>query len=348
MSISSDHWSSREKHKARKFFGILTGIFLLGLIAYLVTLPDLKPHFNPTFSWLRAKLATKIASPLVPSKNQEGIVAADSTSFWQPQPLAKNPEVAPPIASAKAAMVSEIKSQTMIYEKNPTQRLPVASLQKIVTGMVVLDHLKEGDIATVSPHASSKEPDSMGLFPGEKLTIKKLLYGIMLVSGNDAATLLAERVSGNEKDFASLMDQKAGSLGLMDSHFVNPTGLDGEGFQYSSAHDLTVLSVYLLGNYPLLAQMAATREISLPATVNDLENHKDYYLPNLSPTLDVPGYQGIKPGYTPEAGRCLITLVERDNRQYLIVVLGSEDRKGDTEALLDYALKNTSSLPAID
>lgn len=276
---------------------------------------------------------------LLSGRNQidERVASAQTrTPFWKPDPLKTPSKEAPPIVSAKSAYMVNLSDNTLLFSKNPDRQLPVASLQKIITSLVVLDHLDPNSYTTISPYAASKEPDSMGLYPGEKLTITELLYGAFLVSGNDAAVALAEATSGNETKFADLMNKKAEELGLNNSQFINATGLD-EGYEYSSAFDMAAFSVKLLRDYPLLKKIAATKEITFPAIVTAVENHKDYYLTNTSPTTGLEGYLGLKPGYTPEAGKCLVTLVKRGEKQFLIVVLGSEDRKGDTESLLDFA-----------
>lgn len=269
---------------------------------------------------------------------QPGFVASTKTinTVWNPTILGEISKIPPPVIDSKAAIAAEITTSKILYTKNPDLRLPVGSIQKIVTAMVALDHKNESDIVTVSPNASSREPDSMGLFPGEKLTLKQLLYGLILVSGNDAATAVAESVSGDEKTFSLLMTQKAKNLGLDNSLFINSNGLD-EGEQYSTAGDLATLAVNLEKYYPLLAEIVAAKTVTIPNTVDEIENHKAFYLSNTSPMIEVPGYLGIKPGYTPNAGLCLMSLVERNGKKYLIITLGSNDRKGDTEALLDYA-----------
>lgn len=281
----------------------------------------------------------KLVTPKNVPKGEVVAAATTSNTVWDPALLNLNSTTPPPVLSAKAALAAEITTNKIIFSKNQHLKLPVGSLQKIVTAMVAVDNLKEDSITTVSANASSREPDSMGLFPGEKLTLKQLLYGLLLVSGNDSATAIAEAVAGDEANFAKMMTNKAKSLGLQNSQFINANGLD-EGYQYSTAFDLATLAINLEKNYPLLAEIVATKEYLVPNIVNEVENHKEYYLKNSSPLLDLDGYLGIKPGFTPEAEWCLLTLVARGNEQYLIVVLGSEDRKGDSLALLDYLTQN--------
>lgn len=285
-------------------------------------------YFNRDFLKEFTNLSKTSPSALVAS-------AKTSNPFWNPSYLDNPPAIPPPVVDSKAALVAELTTAKILFTKNPDLRLPIGSIQKIVTAMVALDHLQESDIVTISQNASLREPDSMGLYPGEKLTLKQLLYGMILVSGNDAATAIAEAVSGDENKFATVMTQKAKTLGLENSLFINSNGLD-EGVQYSTVSDLATLAQDLITNYPQLAKIVATKQLTIPNTINETENHKEYYLVNTSPVVDLPGYLGIKPGYTPSAGRCLLTLVQKDNKKYLIITLGGNDRKGDTEALLNY------------
>lgn len=312
------------------------------VILFLIIVGGTLFYFSPFLAKGASFAFTKLDLPRLLGGNNKGDVAASQnrTPFWKPDSPSTPSKEPYPIISAKSTYVVNLTTNTLLMSKNPDLRTPVGSVQKIVTGMVTLDHLDPNSYTTISKYAASKTPDSMGLYPGEKLTITQLLYGLILVSGNDAAVALAEAASGSEAAFVKEMNKKAAELGLNNTRFVNPNGLD-EGFQYSSAFDIAAISVKLIRDYPLLAKIAATREITFPSAVTEVENHKDYVLVNNSPTLNLEGYLGIKPGYTPEARLCLVTLVQRGNHQFLIVVLGSEDRKGDSEVLLQFAQNNT-------
>lgn len=250
---------------------------------------------------------------------------------WKGAPLPASPEIA-----AQSALAINLDKNQVFFEKDKNSPLKAASTVKIMTAALALENRPEDFIVTVSPKASSMEPDSMGLFPGEKLTIKQLVQGLMMVSGNDASEAIAEGISGSREKFVELMNQKAKELGMKNTHFANPSGLEGDGDHFSTVSDLALLSKYALTN-PTFADIVSKSLITIPWTVNETENHKNYYLENTSPMVNYPGYLGIKPGFTPEAMKCLVTLVEVNNQRILVVVLGSDDRKGDTEKLLDYA-----------
>jgi D-alanyl-D-alanine carboxypeptidase len=250
----------------------------------------------------------------------------------------KRIDEAAPLISAKSAIALDLTGENLLYQKSAQMKVPVASLVKIMTAVVALENRDLKELLTVSKEASSMEPDSMGLYPGEKLTLEQLLYGLLLVSGNDAAEVIAEGVKGDRQEFLSLMNKKAKELGMNDTYYVNPSGLQGDGDHYSTAQDQLILTLHALRN-EVFRKIVATREYRIPTVYTEEENHKNFWLPNTSPLVDYPGFLGVKPGYTPEAGRCLITLVEKDRNQILVIVLGSDDRKGDTEALLDYSFK---------
>lgn len=248
----------------------------------------------------------------------------------------------PPVLDGKAAIAFDYSNNQFIYANNPHYPLPGASTIKIMTAIIALENKKLEEILTVSEEAASAEPNSMGLYPGEKFTLKQLLYGLLLVSGNDAAKTIAEGISGSEEKFVEKMNQKAKELGLKNTHFANSSGLDSDDDNrdhYTSAYDLLVMSHYALEKFPVFKKITETRHYLIPNTVNNNENHKAFELYNPSPVLDYPGYKGIKPGFTPLAKKCLVTLVEKEAKSVLTVVLGSDDRKGDSEVLLDYSFK---------
>lgn len=260
---------------------------------------------------------------------------------WQPnmENIISN-RLPAPVLSTTAGIAYDYTDNKVIYARNIHYKVPIASLTKIMTAVVALEEKKPDEVFTVSQNAASQEPDSMGLFPGEKLSMKELLYGLLLISGNDAAVTIAEGVAGSENNFVVKMNQKAVELGMNDTNFSNASGLDIDNAeQYSSAYDLLVLTHYALEHYPLFAKVVSTHIYQIPERVDNLENHKYFYLENTSPMADYPGFLGVKPGFTPTAKKCLVTLVQRGNKQLLTVVLGSEDRKGETEILLDYSFK---------
>jgi serine-type D-Ala-D-Ala carboxypeptidase (penicillin-binding protein 5/6) len=216
----------------------------------------------------------------------------------------------------------------------------MASLTKIMTAMVAIDNRKEDDRYLVREGALVGE-NVMGLSSGEVMSLEELLYGIFMYSANDAAEVLADNSLGREK-FIKAMNDKAKALGLENTNFTNPTGLQGDGDQYSSAYDLLVISRHALENYPEIKKAANTSEHYLPAT----NEHYEYYLySQLNLLTTYPGVKGLKDGYTPEAGWCLITYFENENQEIIGVVLGSEDRRNEMKALLDFSLTKLGIMP---
>lgn len=251
--------------------------------------------------------------------------------------------------SAKSALLVDFDSRKIIFEKNADLRLPIASTVKILTALVALENADLSDEYVVSEKAAKVGENSMGLTSGEKLSLDDLMYGLMLVSGNDAAITIAEGISGNEYAFVAQMNKRAGELGLSDTKFLNSSGLDVDGQeQYSTAHDLTVISHYLWENYPYFREVSSTVHKYIEAT----DEHKDYDLYNDTNLLTTyPGVRGIKPGFTWEAGLCLVTYAENDGRKLLGVILGSDDRRGEMKELLDYGFNTFGikiSHPALD
>lgn len=268
-----------------------------------------------------------LVSPVLKESKTLGI------NQWFPKVLGAS-SVDPKI-TAKSAIFVETKTGDVLYAKNIHDKLPIASLSKVMTALVALEHRSLDEKLLVSRRASEMEPDEMILLPGEKLTLKELLYGIFLVSANDAAEVVAETTTGNREEFIKLMNDKAKQLGMMETYFVNPTGLDEDsGSSYSSAYDLAILTRYLIRNYPAVVDISKTAHIILPKT----EEHQDYEMYsgiNLLTTYS--GVVGFKTGYTPVAGYTLITLARKDGHEVVGVLLNSEYRRDEAKKLLDYS-----------
>lgn len=236
--------------------------------------------------------------------------------------------------SAKSAILVDYDTGKVIFAKDENARLPAASTVKIMTALVALEKSKLEDIFVVSEKASKIGENSMGLTAGEKLTLEELLYGLMLVSGNDAAVTIAEGIAGSEEEFVKMMNNQVRQLGLGDSKFVNATGLDVDGsIGYSTVYDLAVIARYTWENYPVFRQITETVHNYIEAN----NNHGDFDLYNDTNLLTTyPGVKGIKPGFTWEAGLCLVTYAENDGKRLIGVILGSDDRRGEMKELLDY------------
>ena len=247
------------------------------------------------------------------------------------------------ILTAKSALVFDLTTGKAVFEKNPRERLPMASLTKIMTAIVSLENPRQDNQYVVTGQDLVGE-DSMGLSNGEVLKLEELLYGLMLPSGNDAAEVLASDSPFGREGFIEAMNQKAKALGLHDTNFSNPSGLQGDGSQYTTVYDLLVITRYAMDNFPLFAQIVATPEYSLPET----PTHKAYELvseTNLLTTYD--GVKGVKTGFTPEAGLCLVTYLDYGGHQLIGVILNSENRRGEMKELLDYSLKALGVTPPV-
>lgn len=237
--------------------------------------------------------------------------------------------------SAKAAFFIDTYSGTVLFEKNSRQKLPIASLVKIMTVVVALENRQLDELLEVSEKAAGIEPDKMLLKAYEKLTVEELLSGIFLVSANDGAEVLAEGAVGNRDDFIDLMNEKALQLGLKDTRFINPTGLEEDGReQYSTAFDIAVLSRYTMRRWPRLLEISARNHIYLPET----DTHQDYDMySGINLLTTYPGVVGFKTGFTPQSGLTLVTIARRQGYEVLGVLLGSSNRREDARTLLDYS-----------
>lgn len=271
-----------------------------------------------------------LISPLTKEQKVLGI------NQWFPKQASGSQNNAPEI-TADGAMFLDTKDGSILYSKNQNKKLPIASLVKVMTVLVALEHKSLDDQYLVSQRAAEVEPDKMLLIAGEKLTLKELLYGIFLVSANDAAETLAEGTTGDRNEFIKLMNDQAKFLGMRDTFFANPTGLDEDsGNSYSTVYDLVILTRFLIRNYPEVVNISMTEHIVLPIT----DNHQDYDMySGINLLTTYTGVVGFKTGYTPEAGLTLITLARKNGHEVLGVLLGSGDRRDEARELLDYSFK---------
>ena len=233
--------------------------------------------------------------------------------------------------SAKAAILMHADSGRVLYEKNADERMLIASTTKIMTAIVVLEHCELDDLVEVDSRSAGIEGSSMYLKAGESYTVEDLLYGLLLVSGNDAASALALHVADSMEEFAELMNAKAAELGLTESSFKNAHGLDEEG-HYSTARDMAKLAAYCIGNEDF-ARIAGT--VSHTVGEQTLVNHNRLL-------REYDGCLGIKTGYTMAAGRTLVTCAERDGARYVCVTLNDPADWDDHKALYDWAFANYS------
>ena len=245
--------------------------------------------------------------------------------------------VAPPAVRGASAVVAEEPCGAELYAKYPDARRPPASLTKLATALVAVDRASLDEQVLIDVNSAllvaSSGSTVMGLEPGETLSMRDLLYGLLLPSGNDAAIAIAEDVGGTIPSFVDLMNLKARELGLENTHFANPHGLDEPGL-YTSARDMVVLGRAVLAD-PELASMVRAQHYQPSWDGPEVWNSNEL----------VGLYQGevigVKIGYTEGAGQTIVAAVERDGRRLLVSVLGSWDRYADVISLFEWAFANT-------
>ncbi len=230
--------------------------------------------------------------------------------------------------SARAATLYEPKTQTFLYEKNADARLPMASTTKIMTALVVLENADLDKKVRIDPRAVGVEGSSLYLEADEALTVRELLYGLMLRSANDAAEALAYEVAGSVPAFVALMNEKAVAMGLSDTHFETPHGLDGKE-HYTTARELAYIAAAALENEEF-RKIVSTYKITLGEDpVRLVVNHN-----KLLSLYD--GAVGVKTGFTKKSGRCLVGAAERDGLMFVTVTLDAPSDWSDHEKLFDF------------
>ena len=238
--------------------------------------------------------------------------------------------------NARSCIVLDRLSKKILYGKNETSKVKMASTTKIMTATIIIENCDLNQTVEVSKKAAGTGGSRLGLKTGDKITIRDLLYGLMLCSGNDAAIALAEAAAGSVQDFSKLMNSKAKELGLENTNFESPHGLDSDN-HYTTAYELAILSDYALKNTTFF-NIVGTK--SYTVTINGYPknlNNTNELLGNLN------GVYGIKTGFTNGANRCLVTACKRNNMDIICVVLGCNTKKfrtTDSIKLIEYAFKN--------
>lgn len=244
----------------------------------------------------------------------------------------RKPTATEPVVGAKGVLVTDLGSGATLFTKNEHDTHPIASLTKMMTALIVLQRTSPSDIVTVGEVKTTLDESRMELRSGEQLTVDALLAGMMIQSANDAASALAVHVAGSEEAFVALMNDTAKQLGLQQTHYKNPTGLDSDG-AYSTAADQMILARLLI-DQPRIASVVAQAN----ATVTNLAG-RSYPLTSSNKLLG--GYlpvAGLKTGTTDAAGQCLVAVVSADSRRVAAIVLNSPDRFQETKSLLDWSL----------
>ncbi|MCP4307653.1 MAG: D-alanyl-D-alanine carboxypeptidase [bacterium] len=263
------------------------------------------------------------------------LVLAAVTTLAAPVRFPVVPE--PPVIDAGAWIVVDAESGLTVLEGNADEERAMASVTKLMTALVVRDHADLDTRVRISQAAADVGEAEIGLVAGEVWSIRDLLAAVLVRSGNDAATALAEHAGGSLEGFADMMNAKAIELGLEHSHFINPHGLDDDE-HYTSARDLTVVARAVLDD-DVLAQLTRTGFIRFKPGPDGA----DRFSRNTNRLLNkYPGVVGMKTGYTGEAGRVLVSVIETDGQELIGVVMGSEDHFADTAILFDYATARLS------
>jgi len=249
-----------------------------------------------------------------------------------PRPQNVTGASAPWVNAEQIAVVDDLSGE-LIYGRNEHERTPMASVTKIATAIVALEHGNLQDIVRVNYDPNELyDSTAMGCNPGEWYTLEDLLYGLMLPSGNDAALAIANHIAGSKDAFVALMNEKVRELGLNDTHFVNPHGLDEAG-HYSSAYDMAMLARYAMKN-PDFRKLAS-------AKLWDVRGSKSYRIFNLNRFLwNYEGADGVKIGYTEGAGRTTVASASRGGHRVYVSFMHGGDIVKDVVPLFDYVFKN--------
>lgn len=323
--------SSKEAKQHTSFFSKkISGIGIFCIPHYTVSLKFLLQFLLLFFISATVLFLYVILSYLSQIKEgQIAVFARDDISDVQ-YPFLE--EIKPLSVSSRAFVVYERKSRVVVLDKNETLRFSPASTVKIMTALVVLEtyspevYLKVKNIKQV-------EGSKMGLIEGEEIRVLDLLYGLMLPSGNDAAYVLAYNYPGGEAAFIKRMNEKAEALKLMSTHFADSSGYNDSN--YSTAKDLARLAAHALEN-PVLRNIVNTQS----TVVYNKSYTLSHKLSNLNELLGRDGIQGVKTGFTEEAGGVLVTAFVKDGKEFILVVLKSEDRFLDTLTLLSNVVQN--------
>nr|MBI5455985.1 D-alanyl-D-alanine carboxypeptidase [Candidatus Levybacteria bacterium] len=240
-----------------------------------------------------------------------------------------------PQISAEGAIIMDADSKVVLYSKNPSLRFSTASTTKIMTALTALDHFNLSDVLTV--YEATNEGSVLGLKQGEQMTFENMLYGMLLPSANDVALTISQNYPGSSEAFIKEMNVKAKNFKLANTHYQDPAGLEDSG-DYTTPFDLARLASFAVKN-DTFRKVVATKEKTIYSV-----SGKTYEIANLNKLLGVDGVNGIKTGYTQEAGQVLVTSKIEKGKTIIIVVMGSEDRFLDTAKLLDLVSNNLTYL----
>lgn len=313
-----EHWHLRRQRPSKRPWWVLGGVVLLVVVAVLGV------RMWPDGGGGDESSAVSIACTTGEECRQGGGVSYTGA-------------VAPPRITGRAAAVIEPPCGALLYGLNEHAHFGPASLTKIATALVAAERADLSDTVDVRINsgllAASTASTVMGLEPGMRLSLLDLMHGLLLVSGNDAAIAIADHIAGSQAAFVAMMNAKAAQLGLTDTHFANPHGLD-EAEHYSSAYDMALLGRELLAQ-PELAAVVRTKQYQPAWDGAELWNGNEL--------LDrYAGAIGVKIGYTEQAGQTIVAAAEREGRTIIVSMLSGWDRYADASLLLDWAFASTT------
>lgn len=250
------------------------------------------------------------------------------------------PAAAPAIGvGAEAAVLMDVSTGDVLFDKQAFKKKPPASTTKIMTAILGLELGKPDEVVTVSPKAAAVGEATLHLDPGEKIPLYELITGALVRSGNDACVAIAEQIAGTEENFVKLMNRKALTLGAENTNFVNTNGLPNKN-HYSTAYDLALMARYGLQN-PAFSSITRQKETE----IHFLEPDVLMNLRNTNKLLwNYPYADGVKTGTTNAAGKCLVASATKDGRQLVTVVLNAPNRFGDAQKLLEWGFGQTQTL----
>ena len=264
----------------------------------------------------------------IPGRSKPEVKAAFSSEPLSP--VSQN--LTPPALTAVGIFVMDLDTGIVLLDKNPHLRLAPASLTKIMTSLVALDYFSEGTVIKVI-NGQKSLGNTAKLLKGDELTASDTLYALLVPSGNDAAVTLAENYPGGYQAFLLKMNQKVTELGLSNTHFTNVSGVESLN-HYTSAFDIAMIARNALSRHSF-ASIVSTQNI----TLKSLKGHI-YPLTSTNILLGQPGIVGVKTGWTPQAGECLVILSTKDNHPVLISLLNSKDRFGEGQRIVNWVNSN--------
>lgn len=241
--------------------------------------------------------------------------------------------------SAKAAVLMCANTGEVLFSKNANTKLSMASTTKIMTSILALESLTPELNITISEEMLKVEGTSMGLLPGDSVTLRNLVYGMLLQSGNDAANVTAYVLGGSPEGFAVMMNEKAREIGMKNTNFVTPSGLDADE-HYSTAYDMALLAQYAIKNpefVSVCSKVSVRVSYGNPPYLRTLSNHNRLL-------YEYEGCFGIKTGFTKKSGRCLVSAAERDGVTLICVTLNASDDWNDHKKMFDYGFSAVNSV----